>query len=96
MNELILAILLLLHLIFGWRTQMMIHKTVMLNPFQKRINSILNWFIPFLWGFLIRNTIKPSEVDVVTKANRKNRKGKNSDNWKDLTGYGGGSGNFDS
>jgi hypothetical protein len=89
MNAFLFGTTLVLHLIVAWRTQRMINKTVVLTPNQKRINSTLNLLVPFLWSFIVLQMIKPSKVSVITKSNRKTRKGKHTDNWQGLTGYGG-------
>lgn len=44
--------------------------------------------VPFLWGLLIKEVIKPPELSTLTKKNRAKRKGDFSDNCKNLTGLG--------
>lgn len=89
MIKIILAVLLLLHIIMAWRAQATVSLSDALNDSQKKINIVLVWVIPFLWSFLIRNIIKSSKPRVMTKAQRGSSKGKNTDNWENLTGYGG-------
>ncbi len=90
--EIFLVIALLPHLVFAGITQVKIAKTKYLNTNQKTFNSILNWVIPYAWGFLIRSMIAEPKHMVTTKKNRKRNSGGNSDNWESLTGYGGDSG----
>ena len=93
MNIYIIFVLIFIcHIAFAWRTQLMINRSIVFNSFQKQFNSILSWVIPFLWSFIVRSVLKERNNSVNTKTRRRKSKGNNSDNWENLTGYGGGSG----
>ncbi|WP_109829529.1 hypothetical protein [Reichenbachiella versicolor] len=88
--EIFIIVTSLPHIILAVITQMIILKTTKLNPNQKIINTILNWVIPYVWGFIIRKMIKEPVLKVYTKQNRKRNSNSNTDNWKTLTGFGDG------
>jgi len=48
------AVLVMLHLYIAWRTQLMINQTPLLNTFQRRFSTILNWMIPLIWSWVVR------------------------------------------
>ena len=92
-TSIFLGIVLLLHLIYVWRTQLKINETTSFNPFQKRSNSVLIRIIPFFWSLITRNIIREPKIQVMTKSHRKRgSSGDNSDNWMGLTGRGGSDG----
>jgi hypothetical protein len=66
----IISITLLAHLIVAWRTQVFINSS-RLNSFQKRVNSLLNWLIPFIWALVIKTMIRPPKNPVTIKKDRK-------------------------
>ncbi len=84
-----LIILILLYVIFSIWISNKIVKSIFLDKNQKRINLIIIWLVPFLWGFLVKLMIGSTDNKTVTKKSRKKSKSKNSDNWESLTGYGG-------
>lgn len=49
---------------------MLINRSL-LNRFQKRVNSILTWLIPFIWAYVVKSVIKRSKPKVMTKKDRK-------------------------
>lgn len=71
-NTLIAVTVLVLHLIIGWRTQVLINRSL-LTVFQKRLNSILNWLIPFIWPLIVKIMIKPPANPVTIKKDRKTK-----------------------
>lgn len=83
------VILIAVYLIYSIYLSKIIDESEYLNHKQKRVNTVLLWLIPFIWGYLIKNIIKPSKPEIMTKSKRKISKGKNSDNWQNLTGFGG-------
>ena len=88
--QLILGILLLLHVYDSYTTQLMLNKANALGDRQKQWNTILIWIIPLIWPLLVRSMIKEKRLTVMTKGKRKpNRRG-GTDDWGNLTGYGGG------
>lgn len=64
-NTLIITAL-VVYLIVSWRTQVLINQSL-LNHFQKRVNSILTWLIPFIWVLVVKTMIKPPENPVTIK-----------------------------
>ncbi len=62
----------LAHIFICWRTQLLINGSF-LTSFQKRLNSVLIWVLPFLWAFIVRSVVKRSEIKVMTKKDRKIR-----------------------
>lgn len=83
-------LVLIIYLIFSIRVTFKVDKTEYLNHKQKIFNCLLVWLIPFIWGFLIINIIRPTKPQVMTKNKRKMKKGNFSDNCENLTGMGGG------
>ena len=83
------VILIAVYLIYSIQISKKIEESEYLNQKQKRVNTVLLWLIPFIWGFIINNIIKPSKPEIMTKNKRKISKGKNTDNWQNLTGFGG-------
>lgn len=83
------VILIAVYLIYSIQISKKIEESEYLNQKQKRVNTILLWLIPFIWGYIIKNIIKPSKQEVMTKKKRKIGNGKYSDNWQNLTGFGG-------
>lgn len=73
-SYIIVVVSLLVHLIVAWRTQVFINRC-RLNDSQKRINSLLNWLIPFIWPLVIKTMIKPSKNLVTIKKDRKLKTG---------------------
>lgn len=78
------------HVILAAITQVKIFRTKYLNVYQKTFNSIMNWVIPYAWGFLIRTMIAEPKIKVLTKKDRRRNPNSNSDHWEGLTGLGGG------
>jgi hypothetical protein len=83
------AIFLTGYLIFSLLVEIKILRSNLISPRQKLFNSILIWIIPFLWGIIVLNLVKPTKPQISTKGNRKLRNFKFSDNWENLTGFGG-------
>jgi len=79
------------YLIFSLVVEIRIIRSQLINSTQKLFNSILLWIIPFIWGLLVINLLKPNNPGVMTKEQRRIRKTKFSDNWEQLTGFGGSS-----
>lgn len=89
MSYILTGVIFIGHLIFAWRTQIIINKTVLLTEKQQKINSLLNWIIPFIWSLVAFTMLKESKTPTMTKRNRKRSKGGYDDNWYHLTGGGG-------
>jgi hypothetical protein len=87
--EVFIVLIITIYLIYSIRLTKLIEESAYLNHKQKRVNTVLLWIIPFIWGYLIKNIIKPSKPEIMTKSKRKINKDKNTDNWQNLTGYGG-------
>jgi hypothetical protein len=68
-----------------------ISKSKCLNRNQKKVNILLIWLIPFIWGLIVRGIINPKGYSIMTKNKRGKNRGKNTDNWESLTGLGDGS-----
>ena len=56
-----IRILILAHLFYSIWVIIKIYKSILLNKNQKILNVILTILIPFLWGFIVSNVIKPSK-----------------------------------
>ncbi|MEO1050911.1 MAG: hypothetical protein AAFX87_09795 [Bacteroidota bacterium] len=85
----LMIVALSLHLYLAYKTQLMIDKAIVFTTFQKRINSLLSWLIPFFWAYIVRFILKSSESKTMTKKDRDKDRGGFSDNWWHLTGGGG-------
>jgi hypothetical protein len=83
----ILFFVLVYGLLSSWITYK-IAKTTFFGRKQKIVNIIFTWLVPFVWGLLIKNIIKPKDNTIMTKSKRSFEKGKYKDNWKNLTGNG--------
>ncbi len=77
------------YLVFTFWILRRIIKTKYLNRLQKIFNILMTLIIPFIWGLLINEIIKPSDLSVKTRHNRSKRKANFTDNWENLTGFGG-------
>ncbi|MDW3193934.1 MAG: hypothetical protein R8G66_16290 [Cytophagales bacterium] len=88
--QLILGTLLLLHVYDAYTTQLELDKTSSLGDQKKQWNTILIWIIPFIWPLLVRSMIKKKRLTVMTKGKRKPNRRRGTDDWGNLTGYGGG------
>jgi hypothetical protein len=84
-------IILIGYLIFSLAVEIRIIRSQLINPTQNLFNSILLWIIPFIWGILVINLLKSTNPRVMTKEQRRLKKFKFSDNWEQLTGFGGSS-----
>lgn len=82
-------ILISFYTIYSLIIQWKIYRSQLINRQQKIFNSIFLWIIPFLWGILVLSLIKPANFGVIAKVQRKTRQYKFSDNWHELTGFGG-------
>ena len=67
--NIIIGVVIILYVLFTVSAYKKIQQSVMFNDSQKRINSILIWCIPFIWHFMIKGLLKPSET--MTKSKRK-------------------------
>jgi len=92
MLNFLFVLILIAHLIVAGSTQKIINRSRLLTPARKRTNTWLNWLLPFLWSAIVRHVIAPLKgPKVKTKASRRKRRwGRNTDNWQNLTGGGGG------
>ena len=92
--DIFIGIILILHILLSYNVTNQILETDFLKKKQKRINIMLTWSIPFVWSFIVKNMIKSSDIEIMTKSNRKGKGGRNSDNWMHLTGGGDIGGNY--
>ncbi|MBT33591.1 MAG: hypothetical protein CMO01_28330 [Thalassobius sp.] len=60
----------IIHLLYTIHVSVKIYKSAYLTLAQKRLNILLTFLIPFVWGSLALSMIKPSKVEVITKRNR--------------------------
>jgi len=81
-------------LIFSLTVEIRIIRSKLISPTQKLYNSIFLWIIPFIWGLLVISLIKPTYRGALINEQRRIRKFKFSDNWEQLTGFGGDSGHI--
>jgi hypothetical protein len=85
-------IILAAYLIFSIIVEIRIILSKLISPTQKLFNSIFLWIIPFIWGLLVISLIRPTNLGTITNKQRGLSKFKFSDNWEQLTGFGGDSG----
>ena len=83
-----LLFILLVYVLFSCWISYKIIKSDFFGTKQKVVNIICTWLVPFVWGLLIRDIIKPKDRTLITKNNRKFNKGNFKDNWKSTTGWG--------
>lgn len=89
MDNIIIGLIFITHVLLAYRTQLLINDSDYLTASRKRINTILNWTIPFVWSFVARNYLKAEKLTAMTKSKRDRKSGgNNSDNWIGLTGGG--------
>lgn len=69
MNYVIIVIFILLHYYFTSNYHNRIRNTPVFNNTQKNIHIVLIWIIPFIWFWIIKGIITPSET--MTKHKRK-------------------------
>jgi len=55
----IIAIIIITYLYVSIRNQIRIIKSHMINRKQKFINSVLLWFIPFIWAIIVKESLRP-------------------------------------
>lgn len=68
----LIFLFILAYLIYSIKITILIIKTPILTRKYKIINSILTWFIPFLWGALIKGNIE------ITNPKRRRKKRRSS------------------
>jgi hypothetical protein len=82
-------ILLSIYLVFTIIIQFKIVKNVNFAPRQKRIHSILLWFLPFVWGILVIASQRVLSNNLKRNDKTNLHDSEYSDNWINLTGTGG-------
>ena len=65
--KLIFIIFIILHIAISLPIQIKISNTITLSKFQKKINSILLWLIPFLWALIVKSVLKSTKGFVDNK-----------------------------
>lgn len=86
-NEILIA-LFALQVILAIVSQVSIQRNKLFRAKFKFINSILIWKVPFSWSFVVINTRRSKNLEVVAKESRSKCKNEQSDNWMHLTGGG--------
>ena len=92
MEQEILVLIFSMYLALNSFVLIKINKALYLKEERRNIHRVLIWVIPFLGPLLIKShwITHKNNINVMTKSKRRNKKGKNTDNWETLTGYGGG------
>jgi hypothetical protein len=83
-----------LYIILNLIVSKKINQAYYLKEERRSLHKKVIWIIPFLGPLLIKSHWSKNEekLKVTTEANRRNKRGNNTDNWESLTGYGGGGG----
>ena len=85
-----LNVLILIYLIYSVIFTKKLYESNILDNDQKRMNTIMLWLIPFVWGLIVRSILKTNHSTNLNVSNKKYNSHSNFDNWKNLTGMGGG------
>ncbi len=93
--EVFIVLLVIIYITINLRVMKKIDSAYYLKEERRKLHKKFIWMLPFLGPLLIKSFWqhkKNKGSDVMTKSKRKISKWKSTDNWKNLTGWGGGPG----